>query len=61
MVCQFCKEREAKVHLWGNGMASGVKKEWKIDLCSECAKEKGVNDPSSFEITKLLLEMTIKK
>ena len=51
MVCQFCKQKEAKVHLT-QIVENEVKK---VDLCEACAKEKGVNDPTGFAIADLLL------
>ncbi len=51
MVCTICKEREATVHLT---QISGDKMQ-KVDLCSECAKTKGVNDPTGFSLADLLL------
>jgi len=51
MVCCVCKEREAKVHLT---QIVGDKMQ-KVDLCEECAKQKGVNDPAGFSLADLLL------
>ena len=51
MVCCICKEREAKVHLT---QIVGEKMQ-KVDLCEECAKQKGVNDPTGFSLADLLL------
>lgn len=51
MLCCICKEREATVHLTqiaGENMQ-------KVDLCEECAKTKGVNDPTGFSLADLLL------
>ena len=51
MLCCICKEKEAKVHLTqivGNKMQ-------KVDLCDECAKEKGVDDPTGSSLAHLLL------
>ncbi len=42
MMCCVCKENEAKVHLT---QIVGDKMQ-KVDLCEECAKQKGVNDPA---------------
>jgi protein arginine kinase activator len=47
----LCKEREAKVHLT---QIVGEKMQ-KVDLCEECAKQKGVNDPTGFSLADLLL------
>jgi protein arginine kinase activator len=51
MVCNVCKKNVAKVHLT---QIVGDKVQ-KVDLCEDCAKEKGVNDPSSFSLADLLL------
>ena len=42
MLCMLCKQNPAKVHL-----THIVKDQMqKVDLCEECAKQKGVNHPS---------------
>jgi protein arginine kinase activator len=51
MLCNLCKEREATVHLT---QITGDKVQ-KVDLCEECAKHKGVNDPTGFSLADLLL------
>lgn len=51
MLCSVCKEKEATVHLT---QIVGDKMQ-KIDLCEECAKQKGVNDPTGFALADLLL------
>ncbi len=51
MLCCICKEREATVHLT---QIAGDKMQ-KVDLCEECAKTKGVNDPTGFSLADLLL------
>lgn len=51
MICCVCKEREATVHLT---QIAGEKMQ-KVDLCEECAKTKGVNDPTGFSLADLLL------
>ena len=51
MMCCICKEKEAKVHLT---QIVGDKMQ-KVDLCEECAKQKGVNDPTGFSLADLLL------
>lgn len=51
MLCCVCKAKEAKVHLT---QIMGDKMQ-KVDLCEECAKEKGVNDPAGFSLADLLL------
>ncbi len=50
MLCSICKEKTATVHL------TDIKgdKIQKVDLCEECAKNKGVND-STFAIADMLL------
>jgi len=47
----ICKQNEAKVHLT---QIMGDKMQ-KVDLCEECAKTKGVNDPAGFSLADLLL------
>ena len=51
MLCIICKEKEATVHLT---QITGDKVQ-KVDLCEECAKHKGVNDPAGFSLAELLL------
>ena len=51
MLCCICKAKEAKVHLT---QIVGDKMQ-KVDLCDECAKHKGVNDPAGFSLADLLL------
>ena len=52
MLCCVCKEKEAKVHLT---QISGDKMQ-KVDLCEECAKQKGVgNDTAGFSVADVLL------
>jgi protein arginine kinase activator len=51
MLCCICKEKEASVHLT---QITGDKMQ-KVDLCEECAKSKGVNDPTGFSLADLLL------
>ena len=50
MLCSICKEKEAKVHLTN---ISGDKMQ-KVDLCEECAKRKGMNDPTAFSLADQL-------
>ena len=49
MLCTICKERPATVHLT---QIVGEKMQ-KLDLCEECAKTKGINDPTSFGLADL--------
>ena len=51
MVCCVCKQKEATVHLT---QIAGEKMQ-KVDLCEDCAREKGVNDPAGFSLADLLL------
>lgn len=51
MICCVCKEKEATVHL----TQIAAEKMQKVDLCEECAKQKGVNDPTGFSLADLLL------
>ena len=47
----MCKEKPATVHLT---QIVGDKMQ-KVDLCEECAKAKGFNDPTSFAMADLML------
>lgn len=51
MQCMLCKEKPAKVHLT---QIVGDKMQ-KVDLCEDCAKTKGVNDPAGFSLADMLL------
>ena len=51
MQCGLCKQKEATVHLT---QIAGEKMQ-KVDLCEQCAKEKGVNDPDAFSLADMLL------
>jgi len=51
MLCCVCKEKPATVHLT---QIVGDKMQ-KLDLCEECAKAKGVNDPAGFALADLML------
>lgn len=46
MLCSICKEKPATVHLT---QIVGDKMQ-KLDLCEDCAKAKGINDPTSFSL-----------
>ena len=50
MICCYCKEKQATVHLT---QIAGEKMQ-KVDLCEECAKKKGVNEPTAFALADLL-------
>jgi len=51
MLCCVCKEKEATVHLT---QIAGDNKQ-QVDLCEECAKTKGVDDPTGFSLADMLL------
>jgi protein arginine kinase activator len=51
MQCCVCKEKPATVHLT---QIVGDKMQ-KLDLCEDCAKAKGLNDPTSFAMADLML------
>jgi protein arginine kinase activator len=51
MLCCVCKEKNATVHLT---QIAGEKMQ-KVDLCEDCAKQKGVNDQTGFSLADLLL------
>ena len=55
MLCCVCKEKEATVHLT---QIAGDKMQ-KVDLCEECAKTKGVNDPTGFSLADLLVKPSL--
>jgi len=57
MLSCICKEKEATVHLT---QIAGDKMQ-KVDLCEECAKTKGVNDPTGFSLADLLLGLGASK
>ncbi len=57
MLCCICKERSASVHYT---KIDGDKVQ-KVDLCEECSKTKGVNDPVGFELADLLLGLGSKE
>lgn len=57
MTCQLCKEREATVHL-----TQIIENEMKkVDICDHCAKEKQLNDPTTFSLADLLLGLGAAK
>src|SRR6516162_4840936 len=51
MQCCICKEKPATVHLT---QIVGDKMQ-KLNRCEECAKAKGINDPTSFAMADLML------
>ena len=51
MFCDVCKSKEATVFL--TQIVEG--KMQKVNLCENCSKEKGVNDPTGFALADLLL------
>jgi protein arginine kinase activator len=51
MLCDICKQNVAKVHL--TQIIEGKTK--KIDLCEDCSKAKGIDDPTGFSLADLLL------
>ena len=51
MQCCVCKEKPATVHLT---QIVGEKMQ-KMDLCEDCAKAKGITDPTSFAMADLML------
>ena len=46
MLCDFCKENEATIHL---SQVVGDKVS-KVDLCEACAKAKGITDPGNITL-----------
>ncbi len=57
MKCDACGEKEATVFL--TQIADGTMH--KVNLCEACAKEKGVHDPTGFELTDVLLGLGSEK
>ena len=57
MLCCACNKKEATVHV------TEVAKDCvqRADLCEECAKQKGVNDPAGFSLAGLLLDLGSQK
>jgi len=51
MLCDLCKQKVATVHL--TQIIEGKTK--KIDLCEDCSKAKGVDDPTGFSLADLLM------
>ncbi len=51
MVCDVCNQNQATVFL--TQIVDGKMK--KVNLCEACSKEKGVADPTGFELADLLL------
>ena len=51
MLCCICKTKPSTVHLT---QIVGDKMQ-KLDMCEECAKAKGVNDPGGFALADLML------
>ena len=51
MKCDVCQKSEATVYL--TQIVEG--KMQKVNLCENCAKEKGVSDPTGFAMADLLL------
>lgn len=57
MKCDACSEKEATVFL--TQIVDGNMH--KVNLCESCAKEKGVNDPTGFALTDVLLGLGSEK
>ncbi|MEM9479077.1 MAG: UvrB/UvrC motif-containing protein [Verrucomicrobiota bacterium] len=57
MICDVCKEKAATVYL--TQIVSGQMQ--KVNLCEECAKEKGVTDPTGFALAEMLLGLGTEK
>jgi protein arginine kinase activator len=57
MLCCLCKQREATVHL--TQILEGEKMQ-KMDLCDECAKEKGVTD-GTFSFADMMLGLGVSQ
>ena len=57
MQCSNCKEKPATVHLT---QIVGDKMQ-QLDLCEDCAKAKGVNDPGGFALADLMLGLGVSQ
>jgi protein arginine kinase activator len=57
MKCSNCKEKPATVHLT---QIVGDKMQ-QLDLCEDCAKAKGVNDPGGFALADLMLGLGVSQ
>ncbi|MCF7669144.1 MAG: UvrB/UvrC motif-containing protein [Verrucomicrobia bacterium] len=57
MLCENCKKKEATVHL--TQIIEG--KMHTIDLCEECSKSKGIDDPMGYSLAGLLAGMGASK
>ena len=53
MLCCICQERKATIHLTE---IRGDKMQ-KVDLCNECAKSKGVSDPTGASLADFLARL----
>jgi protein arginine kinase activator len=53
MKCEICAKNEATVHL----TQSFGDKFKKLDLCEDCAKTHGVNDPTGFSLAELIKDL----
>jgi len=51
MKCNLCGKQEATVHLTQLLRDQALQK---VDLCEDCAKTQGVNDPTGFSLADLL-------
>lgn len=58
MKCDLCAKNDARVHLTQT-FPNGIVK--KIDLCEDCAKRHGVNDPTGFSLVSLLEQVKSHK
>ncbi len=57
MICDACKDKSATVYL--TQIVEGQMQ--KVNLCGECAKTKGVTDPTGFALADLLLGLGSEK
>jgi protein arginine kinase activator len=60
MLCCLCKEKEATVHLIEIECGNPETRR-KLDLCEQCAKAKGVNDPTGFSLADLFASLWSRK
>jgi len=59
MLCCLCKEQDAKVHLsqYEGAEPTEANLVAKIDLCENCARQHGCDDPTGFSLTGLLIKL----
>jgi protein arginine kinase activator len=56
MLCCLCKQQKAQVHItqFTGEKATPENLTAKVDLCEECARKHGFDDPAGFSLADLL-------